>query len=231
MALHTTDLISEGTSTGGSKTIEPGNHLLKINSIELEDFSFIPGAYHLKLNVETKPIEGFEGFMIDKDNPSLGHYKGQIGRVKASQYAFANGETKTGIPINRDKSILIFMQNLCKALEINDWFVAQDGLHETIEDFIAAFNKTAPFQDKYLNFCIAGKEYQNKNGYTSYDMWLVKSEKGKYSFGVNRDKVMDFTSDLHLKKMENKPIDSFGSDDDEDDFPTPGRVNNDFSIG
>ena len=105
MALSTTDL-----GTGGSglpKTITPGNHVLKINSIELEDFKFIDNAYHLMLHVETAPIEGFEGFMIDKDDESKGRYAGQIGRVKASQYAFADGETKSGIKIQRDRSILI----------------------------------------------------------------------------------------------------------------------------
>ena len=63
MALSTTDL---GTGTGMPKTITPGNNVLKINSIHLEDFSFIEGAYHLMLNVETPAIDGFEGFQIDK---------------------------------------------------------------------------------------------------------------------------------------------------------------------
>ena len=97
MGLSTTDL-----STGGSglpKTLAPGNHLLKINSINLDDYSFIPGAKHLMMHVEGEPIDGFQGFLVDKDDESKGHYAGQIGRVKASQYAFADGETKTGIKI------------------------------------------------------------------------------------------------------------------------------------
>jgi len=44
MALSTTDLGKEGS--GLAKTITPGNHVLKINNIELEDFKFIPGAFH-----------------------------------------------------------------------------------------------------------------------------------------------------------------------------------------
>jgi len=122
MALSTTDL-KEGGS-GLPKTISPGNITLKINSVVLEDFKFIQGAKHLMLNVETEPIAGFEGFMIDKDDESKGHYAGQIGRVKASQYAFADGQTKTGIKIERDRSILIFLQRLCKTLGMNEWFTA-----------------------------------------------------------------------------------------------------------
>ena len=82
MGLSTTGLTTGGGS-GLPKTIQPGNHILKINSITLEDYQFIDNAKHLILHVETQPIDGFEGFMIDKDNPALVHYDGQIGRVKA----------------------------------------------------------------------------------------------------------------------------------------------------
>jgi hypothetical protein len=177
MALSTTDL---GTGTGMPKTIAPGNNVLKINSIHLEDFSFIEGAYHMMLNVETPPIDDFEGFLIDKDDESKGHYAGQIGRLKASQYAFADGETKSGVKIQRDRAILIFLQNLSKTLGFNEWFVGENDKHSTIEDFVNAFNKAGLFQDKYLEFCVAGKEYLNKSGYINYDMYLAKSEKGKY---------------------------------------------------
>ena len=79
MGLSTTDLGTGGN--GLPKTISPGNHVLKINMIDLEDFKFIDGAKHLILHVETEPIAGFEGFALDKDNPEKGHYDGQIGRV------------------------------------------------------------------------------------------------------------------------------------------------------
>jgi len=83
MALSTTDLGKEG-GNGLPKTFAPGNHTLKINSVYLEEFKFIDGAVHFMMNMETEPIDGFEGFMIDKDDESKGHYAGQIGRVKAS---------------------------------------------------------------------------------------------------------------------------------------------------
>ena len=139
MALSTTDLQSSGG--GMPKTIAPGNHELKINSIRLDEFRFIEGAYHFLLEMETKPIEGFEGFMKDRDDESKGRYEGQIGRVKASQYAFADGETKSGIKIQRDRSIMLFLKNLSTALDITDWFAEQDNKHETIEDFVKAFNE------------------------------------------------------------------------------------------
>ena len=224
MALSTTDL-GKGSS-GLPKTITPGNHVLKINNIELEEFKFIAGAYHLMLHVETKPIEGFEGFLIDKDDESKGHYAGQIGRIKASQYAFADGETKTGIKIQRDRSVLIFLQNLSKALGVNDWFAEQDGKHETLEDFVDAFNIQAPIKDKYLRMCVAGKEYLNKAGYTTYDMWLPKADNKKYALTeLNSDKVITFDETKHLKKLEVKDVNNFGNDD----FTSPD-ISSDFSL-
>jgi hypothetical protein len=224
MGLSTTDLKEGGN--GLPKTIAPGNHTLKINSVHLDDFSFIPGAKHLMLNVETAPIDGFEGFMIDKDNPDAGHYAGQIGRVKASQYAFADGKTKSGVEIQRDRSILVFIQNLCKALDVNDWFVAQDNKHDTIEEFVEAFNNDAPFKDKYLDMCVAGKEYEGKSGYTNYDMWLPKGSKDGYAYAAKGGKVLTYNEIDHLRKLEVKPVESFG----DDDLDVPTRVSSDFSL-
>lgn len=225
MALSTTDLAKEGGS-GLPKTISPGNHTLKINSIELEDFKFIDGAKHLLMHVETEPIDGFDGFWIDKDDESKGRYAGQIGRVKASQYAFADGQTKSGIKIQRDRSILIFIQNLCKALDKNSWFVDQDNKHDSIEEFVQAFNDEAPFKDVYLDMCVAGKEYEGKSGYTNYDMWLPKGSKDGYAYSAKGGNILTYNEAEHLKKMEVREVGSFG--DDELDVPT--RASSDFSL-
>ena len=228
MALSTKDLGSEGGS-GMAKTIAPGNHKLRINSLVLEDFQFIDGAKHLILNVETEPIEGFEGFMIDKDDESKGKYKGQIGRVKASQYAYADGQTKSGIKIQRDRSLMMFLANLSKATGITAWFEEQDNKFNTIEDFVKNFSNNAPIKDKYLDFCVAGKEYENKSGYTAYDMWLPKAENNKYAYGnVGSDRILKYDETKYLKKLEVKPVDKFG--DDDDDFPTPGKTPSDFNL-
>ena len=225
MALSTTDLVKEGGG-GLPKTISPGNYTLKINSVGLDDFKFIPDAKHIILNVETEPIEGFEGFMLDKEDESKGHYAGQIGRLKASQYAFADGKTKSGVEIQRDRSVLIFIQNLCKALDINPWFIAQDDKHDTIEDLIEAFNTDAPFKDKYFDCCVAGKEYEGKSGYINHDLWIAKGSKAGYAYTEEGGGVMKYSEAEHLKKMEVKPVTAF----DADDFSVPPRASSDFSL-
>ena len=177
--------------------------------------------------METKPIEGFEGFLKNRNDESKGRYEGQIGRIKASQYAFANGETKSGIKIDRDRSLLMFLKNLCNALDINDWFAKQDNQHETIEDFVKAFNDTAPYQDKYLHTCLAGKEYENKSGYIAYDCWFAKAQNKKYAFGSNSNSILTYDESKHLRKIENKPVESFG---DDDDLSIPMKTSSDFNL-
>jgi len=227
MGLSTKDLVGEGG--GMAKTIAPGNHRLKINSLVLEDFQFIDGAKHLVLNVETEPIEGFEGFLIDKDDESKGKYAGQIGRVKASQYAFADGQTKSGIKVQRDRSLMMFLANLSKTCGIMKWFEEQDNKFNTIEEFVKNFSDNAPIKDKYLDFCVAGKEYENKSGYTAYDMWLPKAENNKYAYGEeNSEKILKYDESKHLKKLEVKPVENFG--DDDDDFTPKSKKSSDFSL-
>jgi hypothetical protein len=179
------------------------------------------------LEMETKPIEGFEGFMRDRNDESKGHYEGQIGRVKASQYAFADGETKSGIKIQRDRSVLMFLKNLSTALGITDWFAEQDDKHETIEDFVKAFNETAPYQDKWLHTCIAGKEYENKSGYIAYDCWFAKAQNRKYAYGTNENSILEYDESKHLRKIENKPVESFGNDED---LTIPMKTSSDFNL-
>jgi len=225
MALSTTDL---GKGTGVPKTITPGNQVLKINSIHLEDFSFIEGAYHLMLNVETPAIDDFEGFLIDKDDESKGHYAGQIGRLKASQYAFADGETKSGIKIQRDRSIMIFLKNLAHTYGVDEWFIAQDNKYDTIEEFVKNFSANAPIKDTYLNWCVAGKEYMGKTGYTNYDLYLPKGEGNKYSYGTSESgKVVEYNETKHLKKLEVTEKKEFGEDAD---LAIPSKNAADFSL-
>tara|TARA_R100001443_G_scaffold28178_1_gene41301 strand:+ start:714 stop:1406 length:693 start_codon:yes stop_codon:yes gene_type:complete len=229
MALSTKDL--QG-SASVRKTIAPGNHTLKINSVNLEKFKFVEDAYHLMLNLETEPLKDFEGFLLDPENPEKGNYNGQIGRVKAGKYAFADGETKSGIKVNRDRSILMFIKNLSKSLDVSEgenrfstWFSDQDGEHETIEEFVEAFNTEIKSGEKvYMNFCIAGKEYENRNGYINYDMFLPRASRGEYSFG---DKVINYNEEAHLVKLPVKNVEAFG---DDDDISIPNNTSNDFSL-
>jgi len=162
---------------------------------------------------------GFDGFFLNKDNPSLGKHKGQVGQVKASEWAFTNGETKGGVKVSRDKQILVFMKQLCTSLNILSWLDDQDNKHDTIESLVKAFSDEKPFKDKYLMYCICGKEYTNKQNYVSYELFLPKFTKSGVPFepvDANPSKLLKLSEAEHIKKKDsgsnNKASGPFGNE-------------------
>lgn len=218
---------SEGPSV--SKTISPGTHVCKINKITLETPPFNKEALNLLLHIETEPMgDDFEGFYIDKDNPEMGRYLGQVGRVKTSEYAYLDGTTKSGIKVSRDLDIVRVIKTLCSAARCQSWLESNDNKHETIEDYVEAFNNDAPFKDKYLRMCIGGKEYLNKEGYTNHDLHLVRTQRGTYNMEAadtdeNTSKLVKFDADTHIKKKKTD-VSSFG------DVTTSSSVGSDFDL-
>lgn len=212
-------LSTKNVNIGGSgslpKTLNPGNVKAKINSVVLEDHRFKEGGKQLILHIETEEIgNGFEGFLIDKDNPEAGRYKGQIGRVRTSEYPYVTEETRFG-HVDRDAEILKAVKSLCTAIGATKWFDDQDEKHETIDEFIQAFNSDAPFKDKWLDFCLGGREYTNDAGYTNYDLFLPKFKKGMSPYeavGTKDSKLIKFDETVHIKKKEAKPVEAFGDE-------------------
>ena len=179
-------LSTKGIKLGGKvKHLEPGEHVLKINKVYLKQFDFMKEdeSYHLVLEMETKPIPNFEGFLIDQNDPSKGNYKGQVGSVKTSYWPYKDKKLSNGDEISRDMDILRAIKFICAATKCLKWVDANEDKHETIEEYVEAFAKDAPFSGKYLRCCVGGKEYMNKKTeYMSYDLFLVKPPKGRVSF-------------------------------------------------
>lgn len=212
-------LSTKNIQTGGegvSKTLEPGTHLCKINDVSIDEFKFKAGAYNIMLHLEGEDLgSDFEGFFIDKDRPELGRHKGKVGTVKATEWAFADGETKTGIPVSRDQEMLKFLKQLCTGLGCVNWLDSQDDKHETIESLFKAFSKEKPFANKFLRFCIGGKEYTNRGGYTAHELFLPKVSKEGVPFekdDVSVSKLIKFKPEDHIRKKKVEPVNEFGSD-------------------
>lgn len=209
--LNTKDIKTGGTG-GVPKTLQPGNHKCKVNGVTLEEFTYKPGSYHIILNLEGPDMgKDFEGFFIDKNNEKLGRHKGQVARVKASEWAYADGTTTKGIVIERDQEMLKFLKNFCVSLDCGDWLLDQDGKHDTIESLFKAFDKEKPFKDKEIYFCVCGKEYTKKNGYTDYDLFLPKYNKAGAPYG--KSKVLTFNEAEHIKKQKADSVNEFSADD------------------
>ena len=208
-----------GSVEGTPKTLQPGNITCKINEITIEDVSrFKEGALSIVLNLESEPIPNFEGFHVDKDNPDSPVYLGQVGRVKATEWAFADGETKAGTIVNRDEEIVRFLKGLCIALGRVDWLEGEDDKHDTIESLIEAFNQSGISKGVFLDFCICGKEYNNKKGYTAYDLFLPRPSKTGGAFCLKgAKKVAIFDPEKHIKKRKTDTVKDF-----KDEQPTGG---------
>jgi len=219
--LSTKNIKTDGDG-GVSKTLDPGVNLCKITSVTLEEFKFKPGAYNIILNLEGEDLgPDFEGFFIDKDKENLGRHKGKVGKIKATEWAFADGETKSGIPVSRDKEMLKFLKQLCTSLDCVTWFDAQDEKHDTIESLYATFNNDKPFGDQFFRFCIAGKEYTNRGGYKAYDLFLPKYSKEGAPIekdNVSSSKLLKFDESQHIRKQKEEKIESFGNNDIKGDF-------------
>jgi len=212
------------TSTGrGTPKIQPGTQIVTILSVGLEPFTFVPGGYHIVLNVEGPDLgAGFEGFNIDKNDPSKGKHKGQVGKVKANQYAYADKDIKTkkgeALKIERNIEMMKFLGELCTALGHGTWLDKQDGKHDTIEELFQHFNSDKVFANKPLRVCIAGKEYVNGQGYTNYDLNLPKStSKGVAielaSVPEEKSRVIKFNEKLHItKKTAAASVTKFGDE-------------------
>lgn len=221
-------LNTKDIKTGGGlpKLLQPGNTVCTIHSVKLQPFKFKPGGLELVLSLEG-PAQGsdFEGFWINKDDESKGRHKGQVGQVKAGEWAFADGQTTSGIPVKRDDDILKFMKNLCTALGINKWLDDQNDKHDTIESLVAAFDNEKPFAGKAIEYCIAGREYLNRQGYVNYELFLPKFSKAGVPFGTSR--VITFNPDEHIRKKKVEHVQEFGT---ENSTELSGGAAADFSL-
>lgn len=210
--ISTTDIPSGGNGGAIPKTLQPGNKVVKINSIYLDKFPFADNAYNVMLDCEGADLgDGFEGFFIDKDNESLGRYRGQVGRVRVSQWAFEDKVLPSQVEIKRDVEIAKMLQNICEATGCMDWWIAEDKKHETIESLVEKMNEDLPFKDKFMNVCLGGREYENKGGYTNYDLFFPKFSKAGIPF-ENADvesaasRVYVFSEADHIIKKKTKDV-------------------------
>ena len=222
--LSTKNIKTDGDG-GVSKTLDPGTNLCKINNVTLAEFTFKPGSYNVMLHLEGEDLgQDFEGFFIDKDRPELGRHKGKVGTVKATEWAFADGETKSGVPVSRDKEMLKFLKQLCVSTGCTAWLDAQDDKHDTIESLYAAFGKDKPYGENFYRFCIAGKEYTNRGGYKAYELFLPKYSKDGVPIekdDVQISKLIKYNPEDHIRRKKEEKIEGFGD---------VGSASNDFEL-
>jgi hypothetical protein len=224
MAFSSKEAAEKMSGSGSiSKVIQPGNVIAKVLDIKLDVPPYDSSAYNIVLTLETEPIEGFEGLAIDKDNPELGNYKGQVARVQTQQYSYNDYTSKEGKVTKKEDVIFKWLWNFAKEVGASEKLIADDIQADSIEDYLDAAKKYLIDPDKYIHFCIAGSEYENKAGYTQYRLFIAKPEKSKlgyelYKAGEAPSKLLKFDEATHIKRKKTEKVDSFEGKDANDDL-------------
>lgn len=203
------------------KVIQPGIVIARVLDIKLEVPPYDAAAFNMLLQLETKPVgDGFEGLPIDKESPDLGNYQGQVARVQTQQYSYSDYTNKDGNTTTKEDMIFRWLWNFAKEIGVADTLKEKDIQGSTIEEYLENAKAYLVSKERWLHFCIAGSEYENKNGYTQYRLFLPKSEGSKKGFQLfveeqEPTKLIPFSESLIKRK---KPVDSFGGRDSSSDL-------------
>lgn len=186
--------------TGGlNKTIEPGVVYAHIHSANVRTAK--SGKKALELILETPPIENFEGWAIDKENPEGPKFKGQSGRVSATVYT----ENFTDSNINKNdilnKIVMISMVlDLRKEIDA----LANDKSITSIEAYVEKAIDILKGRDLY--WFLAGKEDEYN------DKIIVRLSLPKYKFCADDESLLnkfDKSNKYHYSPYVSKSIGSF----------------------
>ena len=222
-------LNTKDMSAGSGRTkpvLDPGNHVVKINSISLDQTPYDADSYNIHLHVETAPIGGgFEGFFKDYNDQSKGRYDGQIGRVRISPYPFKDTTLPSGREISRDQEILKHMITLAETLDMRDGLDSIEA--ETIEDFMTECDRLMG-GSKLINMCIGGREWENKEGYVNNDLYLPRISKDGIAMEAldkENSRLLKFDRAVHVKALAKKE-----NSNDETPFKADSGSGSDFEL-
>lgn len=197
--------------------IPAGNVKAKINSIELKDKPWKSKEgltiTDVILNLETEPMGGnFKGLKKDYNNPNSDTYLGQVAKVRLSEWGFKDVNLPD-FQITREADILRALKSLFMETGTLEWFKAQDNKFDTqdIQRLIDLFNKEQPMKNFYMYWCLASRQYINRNGYKTDDLYLPKWTKADGSpFSTKLDSLIKFDITKHVTPPKTKEVSSFG---------------------
>jgi hypothetical protein len=183
------------------KSLQPGTHECTVLDLKLERPPYDPNQYNVVFSLMGPDLgESFDGFQINRLDPSKGKYAGQIGNVKANQYGFKDWEYK-GKVIGRDESIQNFLGTFLKQVNLLDQFQKQNVSAETIEDLVAEI-RTFLIKGEYkFFFTIAAQRYFKEGSeYPNFALYLPKRVEGKFAYASNADdaKLAPFNEEVHV---------------------------------
>lgn len=200
---------SAAESTFVQKSLQPGTHQCKVLDLKLEKPPYDANQYNLIFTLEGPELgEDFEGFPLNRLDPSKGHYKGQTSNVKANQYGFKDWEYK-GKAILRDDSIQNFLGTFLKQLNLLDQFQGMNVSAETIEDLVSEVRAFLIKGEFKIYFTLGAQKYFKEGSeYPSYALYLPKRLEGKFAYSNSLEdaKFAHFNEEVHI--YEKKVVDA-----------------------
>lgn len=198
-------LSTKDMSAGSGKArpvIGVGNQKVKINSITFDQTPYDKDAYNVVLHVESEPVGGeFEGFLVDPNDASGPRYKGQVGRIRLSPYPFKDATLPSGREVKRDTEVLKSMIYLSEVLNKRDDLDMIEA--DTIEEFMKSADSVLS-GDTFINACVGGREWENKEGYINYDLFLPRNSRDGVSLealDVENSRLYKFSKEDHVREL------------------------------
>jgi hypothetical protein len=205
--------------------INPGNQVVKINSISYDQTPYDKDAYNIVLHVESEPVTGeFEGFLVNSDDPNGPRYKGQVGRVRISPYPFKDTTLPSGREIKLENEVLRAMIGLSEALDKRDDLDSIEA--DTVEEFMSAANQVL-CGDTYINACIGAREWENKEGYVNNDLFLPRPSKDGVALerlNIENSRLYAFSKKDHVRELVKKVSPTTNS------FEPSAKAGDDFDL-
>lgn len=210
------------------KIIQPGTQYCRILDIKLDIPPYKKEGYFIILKLEgVDQGDEFVGLEIDKNNPSLGHYRGQVANVKTTQYAITD-YVFNNKPIKRDKQIFNFINNLAKQLNVLETMNKNNVSGATIEEYVDSAKKYLIDPELWAYFTIGGIEYFNE-GYsnpnyklllpkpiygnkktdTKFPFALTDTDENFIKFDAEKHIIHKAEEDANAAKESATPVDSF----------------------
>ncbi|MBE18153.1 MAG: hypothetical protein CMH79_05275 [Nitrospinae bacterium] len=228
-----TMLSTKDMAAGGGKVrpvLNPGNQVVKINNITFDQTPYDKDAYNITLHVETEPVKGeFEGFLVDPSNANGPRYEGQVGRVRFSPWPYKDADLPSGRKVSRDTEVLKSMIYLSEVLDMRDELDAIEA--SSIEEFMVEANKLfceGPGCTVFFNACVAGREWENKEGYVNNDLFLPRMSKDGIPLeALNKEnsRLLSFNKENHIIPVKKK-----NTDENVNSFEPNGAGGDDFEL-
>ncbi len=198
-------LSTKDMSAGSGKArpvIGVGNQKLKINSITFDQTPYDKDAYNVVLHVESEPMGGdFEGFLVDPTDANGPRYKGQVGRIRLSPYPFKDATLPSGREVKRDTEVLKSMIYLSEVLGKRDDLDMIEA--DTVEEFMKSADSVLS-GDTFINACVGGREWENKEGYINYDLFLPRNSRDGVSLEAletENSRLYKFSKEDHVREL------------------------------